>query len=84
MRKIKGIEIKKGVAFGKPVIAGTRISVEFVLDLLSSGWTTQKIVNQYPHLTEKDILAALRYSKELVKEWKSYPVSSLPHEYPSR
>lgn len=75
MKNVKGIEVKKEVAFGKPVIAGTRISVEFILELLSSGWSTEKILKHYPHLKQKDILAALSYSKEFMKEWKSYPLS---------
>lgn len=74
MKNIKGIEIKKEVAFGKPVIAGTRVSVEFILELLSSGWTVNKIIKHYPHLKEADILAAINYSKELVKEWKGFPL----------
>lgn len=76
MKIIKGIEIKKEVAFGKPVIASTRISVEFILELLSSGWTTAKILKHYPHLKKDDILAALDYSKQLIKEWKGYPLSA--------
>lgn len=76
MKTIKGIEIKKGVAFEKPVIAGTRISVEFILELLSAGWTTDKIVKSYPHLKKSDILTAINYSKELVGQWKGYPLSA--------
>ncbi|MBI4067594.1 DUF433 domain-containing protein [Candidatus Gottesmanbacteria bacterium] len=76
MRKIKGIEIKKGVAFGKPVIAGTRISVEFILDLLASGWKINKILKHYPHLRKSDIQAALTYSRDLIKEWKGYPLTN--------
>lgn len=76
MKAIKGIEIKKGVAFGKPVIEGTRISVEFILELLSAGWTTEKILRSYPHLKRSDILAAINYSKELVSRWRSYPLSA--------
>lgn len=70
----RNIEVKKGVAFGKPVITGTRISVEFILELLSSGWTTGKIVKHYPHLKKSDVLAAINYSKELVGQWKGFPL----------
>lgn len=80
MKSTKGVEIKKDVAFGKPVIAGTRISVEFILELLSCGWTTEKIVKHYPHLKKSDVLAAISYSKELVGRWKGFPlrVSQVP------
>ena len=43
---------------GKPVIKGTRISVEFLVELLANGWTHEQILKNYPHLTAEDILAA--------------------------
>ncbi|MBM3777261.1 MAG: DUF433 domain-containing protein [Acidimicrobiia bacterium] len=43
------------VLVGKPVIKGTRISVELVMDLLSAGYTTDQIIEQYDHLTREDI-----------------------------
>lgn len=46
---------------GKPVIKGTRLSVEFILDLLSSGVPEGEILEDYPHLTKKDIQACLNY-----------------------
>lgn len=75
MRK-RNIDIKKDVAFGKPVIAGTRISVDFVLELLADGWSIDKITKHYPHLKKRDIFSALDYSKDLVKEWRGYPLSA--------
>jgi uncharacterized protein (DUF433 family) len=47
---------------GKPVIKGTRITVEFILRKLSQGATTLDILKMYPHLQEEDILAALTYT----------------------
>jgi uncharacterized protein (DUF433 family) len=47
---------------GKPIIEGTRISVEFILDLLASGVREEEILEDYPHLTKEDILACLRYA----------------------
>ncbi len=44
---------------GKPTIKGTRISVEFVLELLASGMTSEEITKGYPQITKKDILAVL-------------------------
>ena len=60
------------VLVGKPTIAGTRISVELILDRLASGDTYSEIINDYPHLTEKDVSAAVEYANKLVK--------AVPHE----
>ena len=46
---------------GKPVIRGTRMSVQFILELLSSGMDIQEILDEHPHLTHRDIQAAIRY-----------------------
>jgi uncharacterized protein (DUF433 family) len=52
---------------GKPVIKGTRIAVEFVVDLLGRGWTTEQILREYDHLSPKDIQACLAYASEVLK-----------------
>jgi uncharacterized protein (DUF433 family) len=52
---------------GKPVIKGTRISVEFILELFASGATTQDIPEAYPHLTAEGIEQALRYAARALK-----------------
>lgn len=52
---------------GKPIIKGTRISVEFVLELLASGMPVDEILREYSHLTKKDILAALDYAAKTIK-----------------
>ena len=59
---------------GKPVIKGTRLSVEFVLDLLANNWTVEQILDDYPSLKREDITAVLRYAAEIVKEEKVYPL----------
>jgi uncharacterized protein (DUF433 family) len=53
------------ILVGKPVIKGTRIAVEFVIDLLARGWTTEQILREYDHLTVEDIHACLAYPAEL-------------------
>lgn len=58
------IVIDQDILRGKPVIAGTRISVELVLELLSSGMSVEEIIREYPHLTRKNILEALEYAKK--------------------
>ncbi len=52
---------------GKPVIEGTRIAVEFILELMASGVSESEILEDYPHLTREDILACLRYAVNFLK-----------------
>ncbi len=47
---------------GKPIIRGTRISVEFILELLASDVSEKEILEDYPHLTKDDIRACLKYA----------------------
>ena len=54
--------------FGKPRIAGTRIGVEFVLDLLASGWTETKILDSYPHLKPEDLQAVFAFVRDCLKD----------------
>lgn len=52
---------------GKPIIRGTRISVEFILDLLASDISEEEILEDYPHLTKDDIHACLKYAARSCK-----------------
>ena len=52
---------------GKPIIEGTRISVEFILELLASDVTEDEILQDYPHLTREDIHECLRYAAHALK-----------------
>ncbi len=61
-----------GVLVGKPVIKGTRISVELVLDLLGRGYSQDDILDQYEHLSREDIQACLAYAGDLVRSEKVY------------
>jgi uncharacterized protein (DUF433 family) len=47
---------------GKPVIAGTRISVQLILEKLRDGWSIQDLLDDYPHLTRDQIIAAIAYA----------------------
>jgi uncharacterized protein (DUF433 family) len=51
------IRIDPNLLAGKPVVAGTRMAVEFVVDLLARGWTPKQIIDEYDHLTPEDIRA---------------------------
>lgn len=58
----------KNVLLGKPVIKGTRISVEFILERLADGWSESKILESYPHLKKEDLQAVFAYLNEFVKD----------------
>jgi uncharacterized protein (DUF433 family) len=60
------------VLVGKPIIKGTRIAVEFVVDLLARGWTVEEILKEYDHLTREDIRACLAYASELLRTERIY------------
>ncbi|MFQ5685289.1 MAG: DUF433 domain-containing protein [Candidatus Scalindua sp.] len=60
------ITASASVMLGKPVIKGTRITVELLLGKLSEGVTIQELLEAYPHLTKEDILAALSYSADVI------------------
>jgi uncharacterized protein (DUF433 family) len=66
------IVVDPKVLVGKPIIKGTRISVEFILELLANGWTYDEILKEYPQLQKADILAAIQYSLEILKDEKTY------------
>ena len=70
------ITLDPNVMVGKPVIRGTRITVELVLDLLAQGWTKDEIVAAYPHLKAEDILACLAYAHDLVSSEKVFPIAA--------
>ena len=61
------------VAQGKPVVAGTRISVEFVLQKLGAGETVEQLLEAHPRLTREGIQAALRFAAEVIKGDAVYP-----------
>ena len=60
------------VLVGKPVIKGTRLAVEFIIDLLANSWSEAQILDNYPGLVHEDIVACLRYANELVKSERVY------------
>ena len=70
------IVVDPRVLVGKPVIRGTRIAVEFVVDLLARGWTIEQILSEYDHLTAEDIQACLAYACDTLKSERVYPVPS--------
>lgn len=66
------IIIHPNILVGKPVIKGTRISVELVIDLLGRGYSQEQILQQYDHIAAEDIQACLAYASELLRAEKVY------------
>ncbi len=64
---IERITANPQILGGKPIIRGTRISVEFILDLLASDVSEDEILEDYPHLTKDDIHACLKYAARSCK-----------------
>ena len=56
------IESNKEVLLGKPVIKGTRLSIEHIASLLAQGWTEQQILENYPRLKQESLTAVMEYS----------------------
>lgn len=69
------IIIDPEILLGKPVIKGTRLSVEFIIDLLAQGWLEADILRNYPGLTSEDIKACLSYASNALKTEKIYPLN---------
>lgn len=69
------IESNPDVLMGKPVIAGTRLAVEVILDKLAAGETVDQLLAAHPRLTPEAIQSALRFASEALKADVIYPVS---------
>ncbi|MCI0641171.1 MAG: DUF433 domain-containing protein [Gemmataceae bacterium] len=72
------------VMMGKPVVAGTRITVELILEKLAAGESIQDLLAAHPRLTQEGILAALDFAKKVLKTDLVYPAPGSPHELASR
>lgn len=64
------------VMSGKPVIKGTRITVELILEKLSEGETIQDIIEAHPHINETSIRAAIAFAAQNLKADTIYPVAA--------
>jgi len=69
------IVIDPEILCGKPVVKGTRLAVEFVVDLLAQGWTAADVLKNYPGVTQDGILACLAYASAVLHAEKVYPVT---------
>jgi uncharacterized protein (DUF433 family) len=60
------IEMSADVMLGKPVVRGTRVTVELILPKLSEGTSEADLLDAYPHLSEADVRAAIKYAADVV------------------
>ena len=63
-----------GVLMGKPVVRGTRISVELILEKLAAGETVEQIVAEHPRLTAESVRAAIAFAAEALRADVVYPI----------
>ena len=68
------IVVDPEILAGKPVVRGTRLPVEFILELLAAGQSESEVLANYPGLTRDDILACLSYASYLAHEYKAFPI----------
>ena len=71
------IIIDPEILVGKPVVKGSRLAVEFIIDLLAKGWSEGEILRNYPGLSQEDIRACLGYASEILRAEKIYPLSTI-------
>lgn len=70
------IIVNPDVLVGKPVIKGTRISVELILKLLAKGISNEEILDSYPHLLQEDIFACIDYAAQRIAEDEFYQLTA--------
>jgi len=71
----QGIRSDPAVMMGKPVVEGTRITVESILEELGAGQTIERLWDAHPRLTREGVLAAVRFGAEVLRADVAYPVS---------
>ena len=67
------ITLDPEVLTGKPVVRGTRLSVEFVIGLMAEGWGEADILANYPGITHEDIISCLAYARDMLSSEKVFP-----------
>jgi uncharacterized protein (DUF433 family) len=68
------ITIDPNILVGKPIIKGTRLAVEFILELLAHGWPEDEVLRNCPGITREDIHACLGYASAALSDEKVYPL----------
>jgi uncharacterized protein (DUF433 family) len=70
------ITLDPAVLVGKPIVRGTRIAVELILELLAEGWSEASILENYPQLVHEDILACLAYARDVMRSERVFPTAA--------
>lgn len=71
------IESNPKIMFGKPVIKGTRITVELILEKIADGESVDTILSSYPHLTREQVLACVDFAKKSLSLETVYPLTTV-------
>jgi uncharacterized protein (DUF433 family) len=69
------IEVNPKIMMGKPVIKGTRLTVELILESLAAGESVENLLASYPRLTKEAVQAALSFAADVLKGEKIYPIA---------
>ena len=69
------IQSNPSIMMGKPIVAGTRITVELILEKLGSGETIEQILESHPRLSREGVLAAVRFGAAAIRADVAYPVT---------
>lgn len=75
MDTVDRIVLVPDILAGKPIVRGTRLSVEFVVGLFGQGWSEQQILENYRNLRHDDVVACLRYAAETLKAERVFPLA---------
>ena len=67
------ITLDPAILASKPVVRGTRLSVEFIIGLMADGWAEADILANYPGLTHEDIASCLAYARDLLQSERVHP-----------
>jgi uncharacterized protein (DUF433 family) len=81
---LQRIDINPQVMLGKPIIRGTRITVEILLGQIAAGSSTEEVLAEYPQLSREDVLAAVAYAAKSSARTRSSPGSKSGDEVPGR
>ena len=69
------ITVDPEILVGKPIVKGTRLSVEHLVGLMAEGWAEGEILSSYPGLTRDDLLACLAYAGEMLRTERVFPLA---------
>ena len=70
------IVLDPAILAGKPLVRGTRLSVDFIIGLMADGWSEGQILENYPGLTRDDLKACLAYVRDLLRSESVFPTAA--------